>query len=220
MSRKLDRKTTDFVNEMFANDFEAPRLGRGPGSDDYAELYRVWVAKLDRDFERYSADEVARAAEVLRRTRETRTFPMPGVILDALKKARKELDNEKPRTLTPRPRGPDYSARERLALDLIRCEMGRTAAREGWIGELFAFVRENGHLPRTQSEIKILIDGANVDDARGGARGTDERFRKCVTGEAGPLSGVLVRLGESMLARRKALAEFVLEGKPYTWGQP
>ena len=99
MAYQVHKKTNEFVKEMFANDFDMPKLGKGAGEDGYADLYRAWLGKLNRDFEYYSAEEVTLAADVLRRTRETRTFPMPSIIIDALKTARKELDNQKPQKL-------------------------------------------------------------------------------------------------------------------------
>lgn len=161
MIAKVSKKTSDFVQEMFTNDFEPPRLGRGPGSDDYAVLYRDWLAKLDQDFRHYSDDEVSRAADVLRRTRETRTFPMPSIILDALKAARKELDNEKPKLKLAQPQAKATpESRKRAAIELMRGQsLVNEACEKGWIGPLWDWVLKHQALP-TGAAVEIVKEDA------------------------------------------------------------
>lgn len=207
--RQVQKKTLNFVNEMFSNDFEAPRLGKGAGEDGYATLYRTWMSKLDQDFEHYSPEEVAAAAGVLRRTREARTFPMPSVILDALKRARKELDLEAPKKMALPARTKSYGEREALALDLLKSEMGRDAALGGWVGVLFDFARKNQRLP---------YDGYEVNDCKREARAFDATFAALVRGDSKAARETLIRLGDSMLRRRENLRAYVLDGQPFQWG--
>lgn len=210
MAYQVHKKTNEFVKEMFANDFDMPKLGKGAGEDGYADLYRAWLGKLNRDFEYYSAEEVTLAADVLRRTRETRTFPMPSIIIDALKTARKELDNQKPQKLVLPARTKGFAERENLALDLIKSGIGRTAALEGWIGILFDFVYTNNRLP---------YDGFETNDCKREGRLFESTFAALVRGEAGgALREGLISLGQTMLDRREALRAYVIEGAPYKWG--
>lgn len=161
MARRVQKRTSAFVQEMFSNDFEPPRLGRGPGADDYADLYRDWLEKLDRDFEYYSDDEVERAADVLRRTRETRTFPMASVIIEALGKARKELDAEKPKLKLSQPVAKATpEAKKAAALELMRGQpMVIEACEKGWIAPLFDFVCAHNAMP-VGAAVEIVKESA------------------------------------------------------------
>lgn len=212
----------EFVDDLCGY-FGPPKPANGQSDDAYL---KTWMRYAMDDFGGFSPEELARAFKVLRSTSKYKSMPSNAEILDACREARKQIRTERPQLATqPKPERATHTAREKLALDLIKSEMGRTAAKEGWIGELFAFVRDNGHMPRTQSEIKLLIDNQSREKgevygafSHGGAKGTDQRYEACIRGEAGAFNDALERLGASMLARRKALEDYVLEGKPYTWG--
>lgn len=196
----------EFVDDLCGY-FGPPKPANGQSDDAYL---KTWMRYAMDDFGGFSPEELARAFKVLRSTSKYKSMPSNAEILDACREARKQIRTERPQLVPQqKPERATHTAREKLALELIKTEMGRTAAKEGWIGELFAFVRDNGHMPRTQSEIKLMVDDA---------KGTDRRYEACIRGEAGAFSASLERLGASMLARRKALADYVLEGKPYTWG--
>lgn len=215
--------TIGFVDDLCGY-FGPPKPASG---QDEAAYLKTWMRYASADFGGHSADVYARAFKILRSTSKYKSMPSNAEIIDACKEAEKQINSEKPQFIDTRTRSErTHDAKERIALDLIRGEMGRTAAKEGWIGELFAFVRDNGHLPRTSDEINLLIDNQSREKGEaygrsrhGGAKGTDERYAACVRGEGGAFNDALERLGASMLERRKALAAVVLENKPYAWGR-
>ena len=84
----------------------------------------------------------------------------------------------------------------RTADRLIAGEMGRQAAREGWITQLHDYCRRHRQLP----------DERAVPGLEREARLFEEAFSACCTGNGGALSGALRSLGESMLAKRDRMA--------------
>lgn len=87
-----------------------------------------------------------------------------------------------------------------LAYKLIRTEMGRQAAREGWILGLFDFIETRGRMPKGEPEVWTL---------RESAKGLDEAYDECVRG-GWEFAEPLRKLGDSMLERRNKLAALAL----------
>lgn len=197
----------EFVDDLCGY-FGPPKPANGQSDDAYL---KSWMRYAMDDFGSYSADELMRAFKILRSTSKYKSMPSNAEIIEACKEAVKQINIEKPKFIDTRTRSErTHDAKERIALDLIRCDMGRTASKEGWIGELFAYVRDNGHMPRTNAEIRTIVADAEE---------TDRVFNGLVCGDIRGHER-LIGLGESMMQRRKALADYILHGKQYTWGQP
>ena len=82
---------------------------------------------------------------------------------------------------------------------LIRCEMGKQAAAEGWIGQLHDFCRRTRALPNDRQ----------IRDLKHEAKLFDEAYRACVEGRGGTLNDALKRMGDSFIAKRARLAQIV-----------
>jgi len=195
------------------SDYFGPPKPAG-GQDDGTYL-KTWMKYAMDDFGFYSAEELERAFKILRATSKYRAMPANSEIIAACKQAAKELQVERPQLKVPTqtPAERNHKAREDIAIMLMRnSAMGKTACKEGWCGELFAYCRDNGHLPRTDSEIQLLVDGS---------RGTFDRIEGLKTGRIdvpGPMREKLISLGMSMLARREAITQAVVYEKPFRWG--
>lgn len=163
---------------------------------------RAWFAEMDRMVKSYSDKELDAAAELVLRTHRGRGFPTVAQMLTACEDAR-EQHIPKPR---PDPGYHEWS-KERIAEAnrLIASEMGRAAAREGWVFALHSFCRENRRLPKTQGEIGHCKSiGSRFDSA----------YRDCLSGSGGQFGTALARLGGSMLARREELARVAMGEAP------
>lgn len=163
---------------------------------------QAWFAEMDRLVKSYSDKELDAAAEMVLRTHRGRGFPTVSQMLTACEDAR-EKHMPKP---MPDPGYHEWSkARIAEADRLISCEMGRAAAREGWVFALHSFCRENRRLPKTQGEIGHCKSVASRFDAA---------YRDCVTGRGGVVGTALSRLGASMLERREELARLAMGDAP------
>lgn len=167
-----------------------------PDSPDPA-LYLAEVAKM---LGKYSDTDLETAGDTILRTHRGRLFPSPSEIVTACEEARAAATPSHKPTFTN-----DYPewSEERVARadKMICCAMGKRAADEGWVLRLHQFCRENCRLP-TEREIP---------DLKASAKGFDEAYRKCCTGEAGPCSAALKRLGDHMLEKRNRLGRMVDE---------
>lgn len=85
----------------------------------------------------------------------------------------------------------------RKANDLIDSDMGRQAAKEGWIGAMHDHIRVHRTLP-TPSEVAVLKQ-------QGAA--TYQAYRDCVEGRGGVFGEALANLGATIMAKRRQLAE-------------
>lgn len=97
----------------------------------------------------YTSHELEHAAKLLRTTRTTRTLPTIADCLEACKQARDTLQAPaKRRHGSDQVKWPEWAPeRQRLADDLIRSEIGRKAADEGWLIGLWDFCRKEKRQP-------------------------------------------------------------------------
>lgn len=202
-----------FVDEL-SRYFGPPKPASG--HDDGAYL-QTWMRYAIEDFGFYSAHELDRAFKILRATSKYKSMPSNAEILTACREAAKELRSERP-VLKVDPRTPaerNTQGRENNAIFLMRqSPMGRTACDEGWHGELFEFIRDNGRLPRPV-EIDLMIESTRATDrtiAR--VNNPDE-----VSAGSGALIAVCRGFGMSVLSRRDHIARAVVDGKDFTWGR-
>ena len=156
------------------------------------ELGGFSPAVLDRAF-----SELVRA-----RKKDTRT-PSPGECLSFCIEARRWLEMESNTQQLPQLRASsDEWSRERrkLAHDLKRSDLGRQAAREGWIVALWNFCRRNQRLP----------SGREIDQCKRDSEGIEEIYNRAMRGGCGPLSAKIAKFAEGLLEQRKNWSEEVL----------
>lgn len=172
---------------------------------DTPEAEKAWLQSMFSSMRGYNADVLRRAADKIIGTRTERSFPLPAECKRVCEEIQRFDETTKPRALIDHPHKNDAMSewRWRLADDLIMCPMGREAAKDGWIGALHDFARENGRLPT----------GSEISKCKADAKGFDEAFMKCARGECGELSKSLTDLGQTMLKRREKLRARVLGEK-------
>lgn len=208
------RDVIKFVDQM--SEYFGPPKPSG-GQEDGTYLQK-WMRYAFEDFGFYSAEELDRAFRILRATSKYKSMPSNAEIIAACKEAVKELRSERPvlKVDTRSPQDRSVQAKEDNALFLMRqFPMGKTACDEGWHGELFEFIRDNGRLPSNQHEIKRLIDETQDTDRVIVKLNTDQD----VDIDNGSLVAVCRNFSQSILGRRDAIARAVIDGETYIWGR-
>lgn len=192
----MSRHVVDFIQELVLH-FGEPKFD--VGEDDRPKAHAEWLRSMARGLSSFDADVLKAASYEIISTRKYRSFPLLSECLEASYAAKKRQDAEKPRL--PIKTDVGISESEALASDLVNGPLGRQAAREGWIGALFDWIRRERRLPS---------ESWGIREIQGDARSFDAAYEACVRGEAGPLSVSLEKLGASMLKRREQLAREVL----------
>lgn len=131
----------------------------------------LWLRSMDRVLRGMEPEVLALAAEIIIETRDPskpggRFFPAPRECIAACNEARNRMTLAKPRPLLAAPKGDDMSEdRIKFANILVQTEMGRQAAREGWVGTLWDFCRKQARLPTSEHEVaQCRRIAAEVDD--------------------------------------------------------
>lgn len=188
-------KVTKFINLLKANFTQR---------FDSSEQELEWTKSMLRELRGFAPEILERAATDIIRSRKYRNFPLPSECLQACHNAKKATEVAENATRLHA----QYAGKEKpknfesLADELILGPMGRQAAREDWIGFLYDFIKKNGRLPNDGEASQLKREVALFE----------EKYRDCVTGNGGDAGGVLAKLGEKFLARRKQLADRVLHG--------
>lgn len=164
---------------------------------------QAWAALMVRELSGFNPAVLERGfQEMVRRRKETRT-PTPAECIAVCVEARKWLELEASTEQLPELRqSSDEWSRERrkLAHDLKRSDLGRQAAREGWIVALWNFCRRNQRLP----------SGREIDQCKRDSEGIEEIYSRASRGGCGPLSAKIAKFAEGLLEQRKNWAEEVL----------
>lgn len=173
---------------------------------DTPEAEDAWLKSMVAALRGYGASVLKEAAQRIISTRTERSFPLPAEckkVCDDI--ASREALAKGMQLLQPDAKNvPEYSDwRFKLADDLVMCPMGKQAAREGWIGCLWAFCRKNMRMPKDHEIHQCKTDAKRFDEA----------YEWCLRGEGGVANHALVKLGDSMLARREELRARVLGEK-------
>lgn len=185
-----------------------------------------WLRSMIDAIGGYDADVLAKAAQRIIDKRTDRRFPLPaeirGVCQEIAEDARLEalpID-----TADAPPRFASY--RYKLADELVMTDMGRQAARDGWVLGLHHFVVEHGRLPdankRKPFEVwEEMADGGGIDRRtlmlteveylQRAAQDFEAYHARCLGGRF-PLAPALAGLGSAMRARSDELARRVLGG--------
>lgn len=155
----------DVINKLIIplrEQFTLPRQ-----CEDEARFFATYVNLLKGQPD----DALSAAAASIMATRIMRTFPLPAECLAACREASETAVKAAPK---PVARQLDEWSAERAALadELICCDMGRTAAREGWIIGMHDFCREAGRAPDIHEarEIRRVCAALNADVAGLGER--------------------------------------------------
>ena len=176
-----------------------------PVKHDSEEREDAWVNSMIGALKGYGANILQEVAQHIIRTRKYRNFPLLSEILDACDKVEKRRELEKRSQTIPdfRPStGDDWSAeRVKLAHDLKHTQIGRQAAKEGWIISFWNFCREHQRVPTAPSEIAAC---------KRDSEGIDELYAKCARGDAGPCSRALAEWGANIIAKREKWTAEVL----------
>lgn len=174
-----------------------------PFRHETPEREAAWLKSMFMALNHYEAPVLVRAAAKIVDTRTDRRFPLPAEcreICAAIVREDNAHSSKSTLIKDPAKRG-DGEWRYKLADELIMTELGRRAAREGWVLSLHDHIRRHGSLPREKHEISACIASA---------RGFDEAYRECVSGNGGALAANLIKLGDAMLRRREKLRNMVL----------
>jgi hypothetical protein len=172
---------------------------RHEGEEAQREWFKSWLFAL----EKYDAWVLEAAARRIVDERKDDYFPKPAEVHQVCRAIIAEDKNTKP-TLTA-PTGPANPFK--LADELMRCELGRRAAREGWALTLRDFIAEKHRLP-DEGEARRLI------------RIRDEfivKLGECLRGEGGLFGAGLADLGKKMVKRELEIARRVLGEQAGEW---
>lgn len=154
-----------------------------------------FYAELARLMKSYCEEELDKAADLVIRSHKGRTWPAVSEMLTACADAREMLRLSAPADEDAK--YPEWSKRARFfAFKSLHSEMGRRAAKEGWLLGLEKFLREKMRAP----------DEREISDLKRSARGFDDAYGQVLAGKGGALAPALKTLGGTMLERRNQLA--------------
>jgi hypothetical protein len=149
----------------------------------YVDEMRKAIAGWDQATLDKAADRLVKTAKF---------FPRPAEVIEvceAIAASRVVPDT--------RPQHGDWTSDAlRTASGLIRSDMGREAAKDGWITQLHDFCRQKRRLPKGFEIAKLKTEAKLFDDA----------YSTCCAGKGGTLTVALAKLGETFLERRNKLA--------------
>lgn len=167
---------------------------------------KEWTLAMVRELRGYASEVLEGAASRIIATRTDRRFPLPSECKQACDDVRKAMRADSMKSTlsmgsaVAHAQNMDWTEeRLKLATDLMHCEMGREAAKNGWIGILHSFARKNARLPK----------GAEIEACKREAKAFDQAYSKCVRG-GWPQAKRLEEIGAEMLRRRHELERLVL----------
>lgn len=176
--------------------------GKRHDSEDVArEWFKSWIFALDK----YPAWVLEAAARRIVDERRDDYFPKPAEVHQVCRQIEIEDKQQKPTLAETKADNPNPY---KLASELIHGELGRRAAREGWVLTLRDFVVRNGRLPLGDNEIKKLINIRNQ---------FQQSLIDCIDGNGGPQGKSLTALGRAMALKEHDLAQRVLGADAEDW---
>lgn len=178
---------TELIDQM------TPIFGHPPGDEPDKAL-----AAYMRALGRFSGEALRETADTAIRTAKRRTWPMPGELIEIAKEAERQI------RLREAPKGSagteiSDEERERMFLEMLRSDVGKRAANEGWAADLQDFIREKGRVP-VPSEADRLASDAAARDAKW--RGRKDSL-------TGPLAGSLLACKGAMERREANVAALI-----------
>ena len=197
-------------------DFTDKIIQRFPPSFRWDEAQKQsWTDDMVEELGGFSEEVLMRALRELIRRRKVEKTPLVSECIAACEEAKRWIDAEKKSNSLPMGVGPitdemQWNERKRLADTLVKCDLGRRAAREGWLGAMHAYAVKNGRLPR-ENEFGAVkqqareFDQAYADVVRG-------EYVAAKTGEVQKMNNlrpILEKLGSNMLSNRQDLERMV-----------
>lgn len=168
----------------------------------------LWMRSMREILTGYRADVLNQAAAQIIRTRDPKkhggVFPKPFECKEVCNEIAEQLERKETPLLPKAEKGESWSDdRLALAFDLVNGEMGRRAAREGWISSLYHFARKNMRLPQPD-EVKAIV----------ASRSSLVSFIERLRDKERPTSvdAALISMAGSVEKRREELCEAVLNG--------
>jgi hypothetical protein len=156
------------------------------------EWFKNWIFALDR----YDAWVLDAAARRIVDERKDDYFPKPAEVHQVCRAILAEDRISKPQlTVQQGPADPF-----KFAYELMRCELGKRAAREGWALTLRDFIVKEKRLP----------DGREIDRLIKIRNEFIVKLRECMTGQGGLFGAPLAKLGQSMVKREHEIAKRLL----------
>lgn len=209
-------------SEKDAMEFLAMLRVQWPKRFETEEAEDQWLDLMVGELKGFSKRVLDEAVRTLMRKR-LRGFPLLGECVDACVEAKRFLEFKQPELKSPEERERDSKDRAgnywSFAWEQIRLSpMAKQAAREGWISMLFWFLVREGRLPDTEGG--KIVDKGEIRAMKAGAEEFERSLYPQVERADNPLrllpehQAAFAKLARSMLARREALAAYVLEGKP------
>jgi hypothetical protein len=179
-------------------DFIEALLVHYPVRHDTEEREDAWVKSMIAALRDFDGDLLKEVANDIIRTRKYRNFPLLSEILDkcddvqARRQARMR-EATMPQLRMPTEASDEYSReRQKFAHDMKRSELGKQAAREGWILGYWDFCRENLRAPA----------GREIDQCKRESEGIEEIYSRAMRGEAGPFSKAIAKWAGDILNKR------------------
>ena len=170
-----------------------------PENADKTTIYGAYARALSQ----YSDRVLQRAADEMLATRSQRKFPLLAECLEACRNAQDEIAGEAKREndsarQSAKSKDPWSPERVHLADGMMRSELGREAAKEGWIVSLHDFCREEGRLPNKFEAERVRSAAL--------ARKAERERREQEFGGNPKLIQVVAKAMEAKRARLSALA--------------
>lgn len=163
-----------------------------------------WMEIMARETSGFSDAVLDRALSIMVRRKDHR-MPTPGECINACIEAKRWLDQDRQAGEIPelqRSSGDDWSAdRVRLAYELCKgTQLGKEAAKDGWILSFWHFCREEQRVPK----------GQEIEQCKRDSAGIDEIYAACARGEGGALTKACAAWGASVIEKREKLRAEVL----------
>lgn len=159
----------------------------------------AYFAELGKMLAKYAGKELELAGDLIVRTHRGRSFPTPSEIVTACEDVRASSSPIRPPASSFEEKNPEWSKQSFAIADrLVACELGKRAAREGWVLGLHEFCRKHHRLP-SSSEIRPIEQDS-------------EFVTRCAAGvvDMGYFHAPLQRFARAIMARREKLARKVL----------
>lgn len=169
----------------------------------------IWLRTMNEDLGHYDDDVLVEAANKIRRTRDPNKdgtmFPKTKECVAACESVKASLKLRNSTPLLPKAEKSDDWSDDRLALafDLVNGEMGRRAAREGWISSLYHFARKNMRLPQPPEVAAIIAERRSLESFIQGLRDKERPTS---------MDAALIQFAETVEKRRDELADGVASG--------
>ena len=170
----------------------------------------LWLRSMGEILGGFEPRVLMEAASAIVRERDPQKhgtmFPKPSECLAACETAKRRLTMQAI-PLLPKSEKVNTWTEERLALanDLMRTQMGRQAAAEGWVSSLYHFARCNQRLPMNTSE---------VEACKKSAAEFERTMQELRDADPHPLTTAVIGLGMALERRHKDIVQAVLGGGP------